>query len=81
MTMYFIHIDTAKCVNNFTDWMFDIGAALKFSDSLDFREWLDKYNKFPLSIYLDGATYEFKDRRELRFFMIGFEAGIDLRYE
>ena len=79
--MYFIEIATLTEAGEFTQWMKDKGKALSFNDSIGFKEWLERYNTFPLQFYMNGLTYEFKDGREINFFMIGFEAGLLLRID
>lgn len=50
-----------------------------FNDTMEFKEWIEAYNAFPLQIYLDCVTYEFRDRNRADLFLMGFEAALNMR--
>ena len=75
--MYFIHIATMSDGKDFVGFL-DGENKRAFNDSHEFHEWLAGQEIFPLSIYVDGATYEFGNKDELLFFRLGFETAIGL---
>ena len=77
--LWFISIATPGEAQDFTNWL--DGKRKIFNDSMEFREWLETYRAFPLQIYMDGITYEFKDRSRANWFLMGFEAALNMRLD
>lgn len=75
--LWFISITTLGDAQDFTNWLY--GKRKIFNDSMEFREWLEAYRAFPLQIYLNGITYEFNDRNRADWFLMGFEAALNMR--
>ena len=73
--MYFIHIATMSDGEDFVSFLKG-QKRLSFDDSASFQEWLNSQKTFPLSFYLDGATYEFDNEFELLYFTLGFETAM-----
>ena len=74
--LWFISIDTRDDATDFSNWL--DGKRKIFNDTMEFKEWFDAYNAFPLEILLDGVHYVFKERDDARMFIIGFNAAIHL---
>jgi len=73
--MWFISVATLGEAADFTNWL--RGKRKMFNDTMEFRDWLEAYEAFPLEIYLDGVHYIFKTRMEATFFLLGFEAALN----
>ena len=67
--LWFIDIVTRESKTDFSNWM--RGKMVRCKDTMEFQEWLEQYNAFPLSIYLDGVLYTFSNRNESLFFLLG----------
>lgn len=77
--LWFISIATLGEAQDFANWL--EGKRKMFNDSMEFKEWLEAYKAFPLQIYLNGITYEFKDRNRADLFLMGFEAALYMKLD
>jgi len=73
--LWFISVATLNEAGDFSNWLH--GKRKMFNDTMEFRDWMEAYEAFPLEIYFDGVVFALKDRKEALFFLLGFEAAIN----